>query len=372
MKTLKHCLALTALSCTIGSAVAGTPGKNIEAPVIPIDDSWTSKRPDGHAPLGVMGDHIHHAGEWMLGYKYMLQHSEGLLQGDNNLSNNALFSTHAPNGDHYTIAPIEMDMHMHMLELMYAPTDFLTLMVMGNYMEMDMTMYGASHHGGHRGHGGHGHGHGHAAPRSYSSHSVSGWSDTSLTAMVKLFNAKRQAAHLSLGISAPTGDDTIKHGDTYTHYGMQLGSGTWDLLPGITYMGQADRLSWGAQYSAVLRLEEENDAGFQFGDVHQVTGWLALKLTDWASLSGRIQYRHEDDIDGHYNGPHNHSTPPDFQPNYGGEFLDLGAGINFYIPEGPLKGHRAAIEVLFPVYQDVNGVQLERDWTLYAGWQWSF
>ena len=28
--------------------------------------SWSADRADGHAPLGVMGDHVHEAGEWMV------------------------------------------------------------------------------------------------------------------------------------------------------------------------------------------------------------------------------------------------------------------------------------------------------------------
>lgn len=31
----------------------------------------TSVRADGHAPIGVMGDHTHAAGEWMFSYRYM-------------------------------------------------------------------------------------------------------------------------------------------------------------------------------------------------------------------------------------------------------------------------------------------------------------
>lgn len=306
----------------------------------------------------------------MFGYRYMLQHSDGLLQGDNSLSTDAVFKTHAPNGSHYTVAPLEMDMHMHMLELMYAPADFLTLMVMANYMEMTMDMYGSSHHGGHG--AGAESGHGPEPARTYSSHSTSGWSDTSFTALIKIFNAKRQAMHLNIGISAPTGDVEIKDGNTFVHYGMQLGSGTWDLLPGITYLGQTDHFSWGAQYSAIFRLEDENDSGFRFGDVHQVTAWSAWRINDWVSISGRAAYRHEDDINGHYDGSHNHSSPADFQPNYGGDFVDLGVGLNLRVPKGPFKNHRLAVEALWPVYQDVNGIQLERDWTLYAGWQWAF
>ena len=32
---------------------------------------WTSSRPDGHAPIGVMGEHTHEQGEYMLAYRYM-------------------------------------------------------------------------------------------------------------------------------------------------------------------------------------------------------------------------------------------------------------------------------------------------------------
>jgi hypothetical protein len=60
---------------------------------------------------------------------------------------------------------------------------------------------------------------------------------------------------------------------------------------------------------------------------------------------------------------------PDF---YGGERLELFGGINTVVTEGPLKGHRFAIEVGAPVYQDLNGPQLETDWKLIAGWQYAF
>ena len=32
---------------------------------------WTSGRPDGHAPVSVMGDHTHNKGEWMFSYRFM-------------------------------------------------------------------------------------------------------------------------------------------------------------------------------------------------------------------------------------------------------------------------------------------------------------
>ena len=54
-------------------------------------------------------------------------------------------------------------------------------------------------------------------------------------------------------------------------------------------------------------------------------------------------------IEGHYNGPHNRSSPPDLQFNYGGRFWDIGFGVNTVVPGGPLKGLRLSAEWLNPV-----------------------
>lgn len=60
----------------------------------------------------------------------------------------------------------------------------------------------------------------------------------------------------------------------------------------------------------------------------------------------------------------------------GGDRLDLLLGLNFYVPEGPtlIKGQRLFAEFGLPVYQDLDGPQLETDWVLWLGWQygWSF
>ena len=42
---------------------------------------WTAARPDGHAPISVMGDHMHEMGEWMVSYRYMSMEMEGLIDG---------------------------------------------------------------------------------------------------------------------------------------------------------------------------------------------------------------------------------------------------------------------------------------------------
>jgi hypothetical protein len=189
--------------------------------------------------------------------------------------------------------------------------------------------------------------------------------------MVKLWDANRQRVHLGLAIGLPTADVEEKQGGVFLPYGMQLGSGTWDLKPSLTYLGQGEFMSWGGQISGSIRLEDGNCAGFAPGDEFGSTIWLAANISDWASIAARLNYLHQEGWEGHYDGPHNHAAPPHFIENYGGDVLEAGVGINLR-GTGILKGHRLAFEALWPVYQDANGVQMDRDVTLTAGWQFSF
>lgn len=51
-----------------------------------------------------------------------------------------------------------------------------------------------------------------------------------------------------------------------------------------------------------------------------------------------------------------------------GDRADLSLGLNVKIPG---TGHRFAIEACRPVWQDLDGPQLETDMVLTAGWQWA-
>ena len=60
--------------CVISSlAAGGEHGAN--------EGGWTSSRPDGHAPIGVMTDHTHGAGEFMWSYRFMYMAMDGNRDG---------------------------------------------------------------------------------------------------------------------------------------------------------------------------------------------------------------------------------------------------------------------------------------------------
>ena len=52
--------------------------------------------------------------------------------------------------------------------------------------------------------------------------------------------------------------------------------------------------------------------------------------------------------------------------------IEAGLGLNYYFQKGALNGHRLAVEALVPVYQNANGVGMNRDYTFTLGWQKAF
>jgi hypothetical protein len=314
---------------------------------------WTPARPDGFAPIGVMGEHTHHAGGFMLSYRYMFMNMDGMRIGTNSVSNQRVL-------EDFMVTPTDMDMQMHMFGLMFAPTDSITLMGMVPYVKKSMnhlTRMGVR----------------------FKTESE-GLGDINFTGLIKVFDAHYQRIHLNAGINFPTGsidkrDDTPAGQNQLLPYPMQLGSGTVDLLPGITYLGQHRTVSWGAQVSGTIRVGE-NDRDYSLGNRFDATAWGAWDWFNWVSTSARMDGQSWDNIDG-ADPALNPALVPTADPNLqGGNRLDLLFGLNFYVPEGPrlIKGQRLAVEFGFPVYQDLDGPQLETGWVLWLGWQyaWSF
>ena len=327
-----------------------------------------------HAPMGVMADHMHKEGEWMLSYRFMHMDMEGNRKGTHSLDPVTIATTEANRfsgvaGQPPTlrVVPTDMTMNMHMLGAMYAPTDWVTLMAMAQYLEKDMTHVTFAG------------GMGTTVLGKFSTESQ-GWGDTKLSALFRLYDAPHHHIHATAGVSLPTGsldeEATVLAPNGMTPrlrmpYAMQLGTGTYDLLPGLTYTGHQDALSWGAQYSAEIRLEDENHEGYAWGDKHSVTAWGAYEWAPWISTSFRLSGSTQGKIDGidpQIVAPVQTADPN----NYGGKVVEAGLGLNLMATGGVLKGQRVAFEATAPVYRDLNGPQLETDWTFTVGWQYAF
>jgi hypothetical protein len=109
-------------------------------------------RADGHAPIGVMGDHLHKKGEWMLSYRYMQMDMRGNRIGTDDVAPGTIVTSvpnrftslnppspgQPPQPPTLRVVPLWMTMQMQMLGAMYAPTDDTTLMAMVTYIDKEM------------------------------------------------------------------------------------------------------------------------------------------------------------------------------------------------------------------------------------------
>ena len=332
-------------------------------------------RADAHGPIGVMGEHRHHQGELMLSYRYMRMQMEGNLIGENSVSPEQIVTT-VPNRffgqpmqpPTLRVVPTQMSTDMQMFGAMYGLTDRVTLMAMPPYIDKNMD------HITFKGPVG-------TTRLGRFTTEADGVGDISFGSLIGIYDQKtadgEQHLNLLLGLSAPTGSITemgrilTPMGTTPTvrlPYAMQLGSGTWDFLPGIVYTARSGNVSFGGQYRGTIRLEDENDEGYAWGDKHLVTGWAQYQWAPWFSNSVRLAYQDLDNISGidpQIVGPVQ-TANPDF---YGGDRLDLLFGVNLIGQRGAICGHRLAAEFGVPVYQRLNGPQLEPDYTFTVGWQ---
>ena len=285
----------------------------------------------------------------MFSYRYMHMDMGGNRDGSRRISFEDTLAQ-------FPVTPVSMTMDMHMFGAMYAPTDGLTAMLMLPYVEKSMDHITRTG--------------GMFRTRS------SGLGDIKLAGLISIVNTSRHKLHFNAGVSLPTGSigerDAIPiNPDSQLPYPMQIGSGTWDLLPGITYVGQADSFSWGVQLTGVVRLGT-NSRDYSLGDRLQATAWAAVVLADWLSGSVRVVFENWGNVDG---------ADPELMPGLvqtarpdlqGGDRVDIGIGFNVLLPDGFLQGHRIAVEVIVPVHQNLDGPQMERDWSVIAGWQKAF
>ena len=317
-------------------------------------------RADSHGPVGVMGDHMHKEGEWMFSYRYMQMEMDGNLDGSNNLSIDEVLQN-------YSVAPENMTMEMHMLGAMYAPSNDLTLMLMvpviNNKMDHSMQMMGGMEM---------------MPMRSTFTTETDGLGDIKVGGLYRLQETSNSTLILNLSLSLPTGSIDEKDvtgmsmGDkVILPYSMQVGSGTYDLRPGVTYNNHQPTYSWGAQTIATLRLDE-NDNDYSLGDRIMMTAWYARPFAKSFSWSVRGAYEYWDDIDGESSklSQMMKNMVPTADPDLrGGQRVDIAAGVNWIIPGSATN--RLAVEFIRSVYQDLNGPQLETDYSLVLGWQLS-
>lgn len=308
----------------------------------------TNIEADDHAPMTLMGDHTHKQGEWMVSYRYMYMYMDGLKDEGQKISDEAVLSR-------YRVTPLRMHTHMHMLGAMFAPHDKLTLTAMVPYINKLMS-------------------HRTRVGQEFNTRS-NGIGDIQLNGLVPLLETKHHKIIGKMGVNFPTGsidqrDNTPAAKRTKLPYPMQLGSGTYDLLPGLTYRGEAGAYSWGVQGGGVIRLGR-NDNQYRLGNRVYVTPWAARQWTPWLSTSIRANAQTWGRIIGADPDLNPRMVPTASTYNQSGKRVDLAFGVNLAKTKGFLRNHRLAFEMGFPIYQHLDGPQMRARFFVTGGWQWT-
>lgn len=321
----------------------------------------------GKIPAGVLGGNLVGAGKYAFSYAPMFMHMEDNYIGSSTVSPQAIATTipsqvtiTGTTKEMYRIVPTTMDVQLHMFNLMYGVSDNFNLMAMASYQRKSMNMTTFSGTSG-------------ATVLGTSSATTEGVGDTVLSSLWRIYKDQSYEVKLNLGLSLPTGSTTQniamlspmnKNMTARASYGMQLGTGTYDLLPGLTVTSHTNNWSWGAAWRSRLPLGN-NSEGYRYGNLNVLTAWGGYSSSPGITTTIRVaesiqgQIRGSDPmISGLMEG-----TNPSF---YGGKHTDLFGGIE--IAGGPFgyKKQHAAFEVGKTIAQNLNGPQLGHSWTFNA------
>lgn len=321
-----------------------------------IGNFYPAERPDSHGPIGAMGDHTHNEGEFMFSYRFMRMFMEGNRDGTKNLSKSDVL-------DDFIVTPTEMTTQMHMFGFMYGLNQTVTLTAMIPYVLKSMD-------------------HVTRAGGKFTTKS-SGFGDIRLGSLIRLYAFETPSIgshrfHLNAAVGLPTGDIKAQGatplGVVRLPYPMQLGSGTVDLFPGLTYGGNFNNASWGLQAIGTIRLGDNNQ-GYAMGDEYEINAWGAYRWIEWLSTSFRFKWKDWSNYEGEdpniaQRNPAGVRIVHTADPNRrAGERLDIFGGFNVLFPEVLGYENHLGFEFGVPIYQKLDGPQLESDYTFFVGWQ---
>jgi hypothetical protein len=181
----------------------------------------------------------------------------------------------------------------------------------------------------------------------------------------------RQSSHVHVGFDIPTG--SIRRGGDMTRlpFDSQIGNGTLDFEWGWTYRGEIDWFSWGGQAVGHHPIGR-NGLSYREGSRFNASVWGTLQLPAGLNASLRFEWQKQNNT---RVPERNLVTDPIVDPSdnpkaRGGTRLTVSPGLSLELPQ--LGNQRVSLEIGIPIHQDLDGPQLEQDWSLKAGWQWRF
>jgi len=217
----------------------------------------------------------------------------------------------------------------------------------------------------------------------------SGLGDTMLMGKYRLFSddplVPTRQASLMFGLSLPTGSIDERNGNhplpmrqsELLPYGMQLGSGTYDPTLGLLYQASRSPYWWGANAMYTARLYD-NDRDYHLGDEfrldlygmyqfrYDLLAQVQLNGSSWGKIQGEMD-ESATGASGHAikNDPNSPYMTPLWDPdNYGGRKILATIGLQWQ----PAALNIIDLNVGVPVYQHLNGPQLDEKYRVMLTW----
>jgi hypothetical protein len=201
-----------------------------------------------------------------------------------------------------------------------------------------------------------------------------GIGDLEFRGLYSLYTAEhlRHRILVNFGIAAPTGSINKRDAaGSRMEYPMQIGSGTFSLLPGLTYLGQALPWGWAAGLYTTVPLGR-NDVGYRLGSRYQATVTVARQFPHWISVSVGARAERWGNIRG-LDPLLDPTDEPTKDANLqGGKRLSALLGITSHPQNGFLKNQHLHVLGEVPVVQSLDGPQLRARWVIRLGWQLEF
>ena len=224
----------------------------VVAPLAAQEDwVWTSDRPDGKAPLGIVDARTMEASEVEFTYRFSQMNSLGIWNRSDSLgiTNTVL---------HYTDAPMTHTDQGHSVSFSYGVSDNLTLIAKGSFHTIQREALDTRMN---------------AIVRV----NARAFGDTELGAIYNVYRAGPYRLDMQAGATIPTGEtltfDTVAGVSEALPYDMRPGTGAFGVVAGIGGGVQNEAASIGGQFkmwTPVLK----NGGTFQRGRTFEGNGWV--------------------------------------------------------------------------------------------------
>jgi opacity protein-like surface antigen len=337
------------------------------AEVSKADTAPSSQPAPPPVPLGVFGDSLPGAGNLLVTLSPQFVGNAHSLIGTQGVSPQQIVATTpwywSPTVP-LRIVPIRRLDELQSVTLCYGVTKDISIVLSAGMIERHidlMTFYGTSG----------------IVPRGMSNPGTESLQDSQLAGIWRVYQDPIHRIQLNLGMSFPTGSNhdpaaVLQPSGVWApiraFYGMQTGTGTFDVLPGVLYGGSLGSWSWGLSYRARLPLGV-NPEGYMWGNYQEANGWVGYSWAPGFTTTFRVNGNIQDHITGAdwWMVSKIETADPLF---YGGKRIELFGGASLDGKLVGVPGVTLLAEGGIPVYQNLNGPQLAKAWQATMALRW--